>query len=94
MTFTVASSGAGGVGFADPVNALIGDDLHVDPVAAAGTDEECFDVGDLHRAGVADLAAVERLKATTGVTAHHAATSTAAAALLGFLCNGLPRHGG
>ena len=46
-----------------PIDALVGQDLDVDPVAAAGADQEGLDVGDLHGGRVADLAAVERLQA-------------------------------
>src|SRR5262245_3022861 len=48
---------------ADPVNALVRQHLHINPVAAARSHEKGLDVGDLHRRSVADLTPVEWLQA-------------------------------
>ena len=49
---------ARGIGFADPIDPLVGEDFDVHPVTPAPTHEKCLDVGDFHRPGIADLSAI------------------------------------
>src|SRR5688572_59594 len=72
--------GARGIRLADPVNALVGENFYVNPVAAAGAHQECLDVGDLHGGHIADLPAIQWLQplvtAADGTSCHSAAAAS------------------
>ena len=51
---------SGGIGLTDAVDPLVGEHFYVHPVASARADQERFDIGDLHRGRVPDLAPIQR----------------------------------
>ena len=84
--------GTSRVRLSDTEDSLIGQNFHIDPVAATGSHEERLDVRNFHRGRIPDLAAVERLQAPGDRPANH--TSATASSLTWSFLGGSERRGG